>query len=387
MAKVLLCPSAFYPSLGGVEEVCRNLGRQLQAQGFEVAVAVNRHPSTLPEIEEVDGLPVHRFPLEYPNRSLQGIITAAKIPLHLGKFLSFVRSYAPDILHVICPSSTALYCRSVQEALGTKVVVTLSGELFMDANQLYQRSAFARHWLSQLLFSADAVTSCSQYVMDDAKARFHFSSGIERVIFNGIDLTEQPSPCKRTILNRPFVFGAGRLVRNKGFDWLLRSFKLLAEDSEVDLVLAGDGPAKLELEALARTLQIDGRVHFVGRQDRASIASLFEKCLFFVLPSPVEPFGIVCLEAMRAGKPIISANTGGPVEFIGDAGLFVPPLDVESLYEVMKQLCSDSDLLRQLGANAKTNVQSFDWTTIVDHYIEIYRALTTSAIKAEACVS
>lgn len=378
MTRILLSPSAFYPSLGGVEEICRNLALQLKAKGFEVAVAVNRHPDTLPEYEEIDGIQVHRFPFQYPNRSTSGLGPCLRFPSNAKKFLDFVKSYAPDVVHVICPSSNSLYCYLVKAVLKQKTLVTLQGEFFMDATNIYERSAFARFGARKLLRSADGVTACSQYVLDDAKNRFDFKQPIERVVFNGVDLSEQPDQSNGAHLPKRFILGIGRLVANKGFDVLLRAFERLAKaQNDVDLVLAGDGEARKSLEDLSKELELTQRVHFVGRQNREGVAKLFNSSLFFVLPSPVEPFGIVCLEAMRAGKPVVATNTGGPPEFIGDdvEGILVSPRDEEELFEAMQRLCNNSELVKRLGDAAAVQVQNFDWQKITEQYIDLYKLI------------
>lgn len=378
MTRILLSPSAFYPSLGGVEEICRNLALQLMAKNFEVAIAVNRFPASLAEHEELDGIQVHRFAFEYPSKTLSGLGPCLRLPKNAKNFFDFVEAYAPDLVHVICPSSNALYCWGAQALLKQKTLVTLQGEFFMDAHGLYQHSAFARFCTSKLLSGASGVTACSQYVMDDAKRRFAFNSPLEKVVFNGVDLGESSSSISTVKSRRPFILGIGRLVENKGFDSLLRAFKLLIDvENDIDLVLAGDGDSRSDLENLSSKLNLTERVHFVGRQDRAGVSDLFKSCLFFVLPSHLEPFGIVCLEAMRAAKPIIATNTGGPPEFIRNNidGLLVPPKDDVALFHAMEKLCSSADLQKSFGESVYLQVQNFDWSKITNQYIEIYNTL------------
>lgn len=379
MTRILLSPSAFHPSLGGVEEICRNLASRLKAKNFEVAIAVNRDPATLAEHEQIDGIDVHRFAFEYPSKTLTGLGPCLRFPQNTKKFVSFVKDYAPDLVHLICASSNSLYCYLTMAALKQKTLVTLQGEFFMDPNDLYERSAFARLCASHLLRKADGITACSQYVLDDAKKRFDFDRPIEEVIFNGVDLSEVPtseaSSSRKSWAERPFILGIGRLVANKGFDWLLRAFRHLASvRPDLDLVLAGDGDARQDLENLSKELNLTNRVHFVGRQGRAGVVDLFNSCQFFVLPSPLEPFGIVCLEAMRASKPLIATNTGGPPEFIRNEtdGFLVPPKDETALFQAMERLSLNKDLQKRFGENAFRQVQNFDWQKITEQYIEVY---------------
>lgn len=373
--RILLCPSAYHPSLGGVEEIARNLGKTLKANGHTVAIAVNLHPKSLPIHETLEEIEVYRFPFDYPNRSISGCLELLKMPLNLLTFIDFLKKFDPQIVHVICPSSNSLYCYAAKLLLGKKTLVTLQGEFFMDANDIYGRSPFARFGAQKLLSIADAVTACSDYVMSDAKRRFTFEPKIERIVFNGVDLDEQPTEITGEKLPTKFILAVGRLVQNKGFDDLILSLKELKEEySDVHLVIAGAGPALVELEALTTRHQLSERVHFVGRQNRGSITNLFNKCMFFVLPSHVEPFGIVCIESMRAGKPVVAANTGGPPEFINNElnGLLYAPRNVNSLAAALNRLCEDETLRIRLGVNALNIVPSFDWTVITRQYEKLY---------------
>lgn len=384
MSRILLSPSAFFPSLGGVEEIARNLAVRLRQEGHEVAIAVNQHPADLPAQEIIDGVAVHRMPFEYPSRSMEGLITASRSPLRIAQFLTFVQSYAPDIVHVICPSSNSLYCYTAKTILRTKLLVTLQGEFFMDAHAIYQKSAFARFCASQLLGAADAITACSQYVLDDAKNRFSFNAPIEEVVFNGVDLSEPISKANLQLPKKPYIFAIGRLVENKGFDYLMRAYKAMPKNNEVDLVIAGDGDAAESLKTLASELDLTAKVHFPGRQGRGEVAKYFKNSLFFVLPSHIEPFGIVCLEAMRAGKPVIATRAGGPPEFIEDGitGELVVSQNEEDLTRAMQKLCSDNKLVETMGRNARKKVDEFSWVTITRKYIELYDRLLGAAREA-----
>ncbi|HEY9679185.1 MAG TPA: glycosyltransferase family 4 protein [Drouetiella sp.] len=375
--RIVLCPSAYYPSLGGVEEICRNLAKTLAASGNQVVIAVNRHPEDLPASEHLHGVDVRRFPFKYPNRSVSGLRELLAMPINIANFLLFVQSYQPDIIHVICPSSNSLYCYVAKILFGKKLLVTLQGEFFMDAGDIYGKSAFARFGAQKLLEVADGVTACSNYVLTDAKNRFAFESPVEKVVFNGVDLNEKSVPIP-LVLPKKFVFGVGRLVENKGFDDLIAAYdKLRAVVPDVDLVIAGAGPYADKLKELCVDRNLNDRVHFVGRQDRASVSDLFSKCLFFVLPSHFEPFGIVCLESMRAGKAVIASDIGGPPEFIknNETGLLFEPRSIESLFEKMLALCSDDKLRETLGKNAKAMSKNFGWTEISKSYEALYEQI------------
>ena len=222
--RILLAPSAYYPSLGGVEEICRNLAVNLANDGFEVAVATNRYPSNLPEHEELYGVDVHRFDFYYPGRSASQLLQSGRCVAGFSKFRQFISDWRPEIVHVICPSVSALYLWAARSMIEYKTLVTFQGELFMDPHQIYLRSWLMREGLKRLLSVTDGVTACSKYVLDDVRTKYALAQSMQKVIFNGVDLEEQAPPNNEPVHDRPFILGLGRLVKNKGFDVLIEAF-------------------------------------------------------------------------------------------------------------------------------------------------------------------
>lgn len=378
MRKILLSPSAYYPSFGGVEEICRNLGAVLTELGFQVAIATHRNPDSLPEVESLHGMEVRRFDFYYPGRSTEHLSQSWRCIEGFFKFSRFIADWKPDLVHVICPSTNSLYCWAARSLSNFKLLVTFQGELFMDAQQFYDRTSIFPFGLRRLLSVADGITACSQYVLEDLHKKYNVPQQLQKVVFNGVDLAEIPIQKELSVHSRPFILGLGRLVSNKGFDVLIDAFSRIAEEIEdVDLIIVGEGETRPQLERLINEKVLESRVKLVGRKDRTEVAGYFNSCLFFVLPSPVEPFGIVCLEAMRAGKPVIATNTGGPPEFITPEidGLLVKPSDPESLASAMKELAKNQQKLEQMSKAALLNVHKFDWKAITSQYIEIYNRL------------
>ncbi len=145
----------------------------------------------------------------------------------------------------------------------------------MDASGLYQRSMLMRRLLRFLLRHAEMVTACSHQTLSEA-AEF---TGVElgprgSVIFNGVDVAAFRSSTPPVDDVPPYLFGIGRLVREKGFDVLIDAFARLPS-SDLRLVIAGEGPQRSELEAMAERVGVRERVSFVGRTDRAQTIHWF----------------------------------------------------------------------------------------------------------------
>ena len=380
--------SAFYPSLGGVEELCRQLAHEFRRAGHTAVVFTERWPRSLPDYEEYEGIPVHRIKFRVPAEGLKAKLGYAATTHRIRKHLfALLRRYAIEVLHVQCVSANAFYALEARTALGLPLVLTLQGELSMDANQLFERSKLARNILRRGLREAEAITGCSRQTLSEAEIFFGEPFGSRgRVVYNGIAANEAdkvapfPHP-------RPYILALGRHVPQKGFDVLLRAMSLLIKrEHPCDLILAGDGMEHAALKRLADQLSLGDHVIFPGRVDHPTALRLFAGCELFVLPSRHEPFGIVNLEAMAAGKPVVATRVGGVPEIVveGENGLLVAPEDPEALAEAIGRLLDDEALRRRLGVTGRAKAQRFSWTAIADEYLNVYRAVRSRSHPVDA---
>jgi glycosyltransferase involved in cell wall biosynthesis len=195
------------------------------------------------------------------------------------------------------------------------------------------------------------------------------------VVYNGVRMAEfdRAMPAE---FERPYVLAIGRHVVQKGFDVLLQAFREACDASDFgwDLVVAGDGPERNALIRQADELGIRPRVHFPGATDRDSTASLFKGCALFVLPSRHEPFGIVNLEAMAAGRPVVATAVGGVPEFVvdGQSGRLVRPDDPGELADAIRWAHDHPAESQAMGAIGYARACDFDWAEIERQYMAVY---------------
>lgn len=373
---VAIFASAFHPHFGGVEELVRQLAHQLRATAHGPAIFTNRWPKDLPAAEEFEGLPVRRWTFRVPERTFRQLTTSFIFGAStLRSVLGELRAMRSEVLHIQCVSSNTHYALAARRALGLPLVVTLQGELTMDAGGLFQKSKFAQSLLRRALTEAELITACSGKTLSDAEEFYGQSFGDRgRVIFNGASLTDFATATPY-VHPRPYIFAIGRLVPQKGFDVLLRAFA----DSGIashDVLIAGDGPDRAELEQLARSLDLSGRVHFLGRCDRSKVPSLFRGASFFVLPSRTdEGLPVVCAEAMAAGKAIVATRSGGTPEAVLDqrTGFIVPREDAPALTTALKRLADDAALRESFEEAGRARATLFSWPVIAAQYAEAYR--------------
>lgn len=178
------------------------------------------------------------------------------------------------------------------------------------------------------------------------------------------------APVARAALNTPdearVILALGRLHTNKAFDVLIRA---LASVPGAVLWLAGDGPERASLEALARSCGVEARVRFLGWRD--DVPALLSACDLLCCPSRHEPLGNVILEAFAHGAPVVAAASDGPRELIDDGvnGLLAPVDDPAALARALNRVLASRDLAAALAAGGRTLYQSsFTRAAVTDAY-------------------
>jgi rhamnosyl/mannosyltransferase len=174
----------------------------------------------------------------------------------------------------------------------------------------------------------------------------------------------------------PVALSVGRLVYYKGVDVLLDALSLT---KDLRLVIVGDGPLRQQLQLRALALGIDARIKWLGAISDRELVGAFSGADFFVLPSVerAEAFGLVQVEAMAAGLPVISTLLGTSVEFVnvdGRTGSVVPPRDATVLAEAMQLLSDDESRRRRLASGALQRAEDFREETLVERYRALYAA-------------
>lgn len=374
---IALFSSAYYPHVGGVEELVRQLSHAYRDMGHNAIVVTNQWPPTLPSHENHEGIAIYRLPMRLPEgKWKQRLKYRLTQPSTERQMLTILCRHAIDLIHVQCVSANGHYALLAKQALNLPIIVTAQGERTMDAGKIYERSPFINQVLRDLLGQASTITACSQDTLADIEAFYGQPFGSRSsVVYNGVRL-EDFAEQKPYMHPRPYILGIGRLVPQKGFDVLIDAF-VQSNLRTHDLLLAGEGPERDALQAQIERCDLRSRVHLLGRADRSTAVALFQGCSWFVLPSRMEPQGIVNLEAMASGKAVIASRVGGVPEIVldGETGILVPPGNVFALAETMSRLAADSDLRKRLGDQGQAKAQSFAWPVIAEKYLTLYQEL------------
>ncbi len=362
-------------------------------------------------VEVLDDLIVRRFPMPLPGRKWSSVYRSATIgPRTLLSLRNAVDAFRPDVLHVVCFGPNGAYATALARVTRLPLVVTLQGETMMDDSDIFEKSRTLRRALRKGIRSAAVVTGCSSFTLADAERRFELAPDRGVVIVNGVDLADahpgsatdpaghrsvesdrsdrsehpgqaEPDPGQAAGLDlpsRPYVLALGRVVQKKGFDLLLAAYA--ASDrarNTVDLVIGGAGPALEGLRSLADELGVADRVHFPGRLGRGQVALAMAGAEVFVMPSRLEPFGIVVLEGWRAGVAVMATTRGGPPEFVRDGidGVLVDPFDTASFAAALDKVLTDDDLRHSVAAAGRARVAEFAWPTVAERYRALYESV------------
>lgn len=368
--RILHWTDNFLPRIGGLEIFVRDLARAQRAAGHEVHICASPVPG-LPALETFPDYTVHRRAAESRSDSILADPRSLGVMARAGA--DFRRRLRPELVHVhLCglPSLVELIGRPADSApVLVTAHTTVDGPLLSPA--LTRR----------ILSSADLVATVSADLAAALEA--HLPGARERpyeVVLNGVaspDLAPSPlRPAGDTLL------AFGRVVPEKGFDLALRALALLP--AETRLVLAGDGPARPGLEALAAELGVASRIDFRGWVHPDEVPALIDTADCVLMPSRWrEPFGLVAVQAGQMGRPLVATRVGGLPEIVrdGETGLLVPPEDPAALAAAVLRLRTDPGFAARLGAAARRHTKEH---FSMDRCAADYSALYARLLRARA---
>ncbi|MCL5264947.1 MAG: glycosyltransferase family 4 protein [Chloroflexi bacterium] len=184
-----------------------------------------------------------------------------------------------------------------------------------------------------------------------------------------------PATRRKYGLNYPFVLSVGVIEPRKNLARLLQAYALLRlrPDFEHKLVIAGaKGWLCDDLFRMVQELRLSKDVVFLGHVSDADLVALYNLADVFAYPSLYEGFGFPVLEAMACGTPVVSSNSSSLPEVVGDAGLMVPPEDVEAIAGAIERMLSDSQLARDSRAKGLERAKGFTWHRAAERIMAVY---------------
>jgi glycosyltransferase involved in cell wall biosynthesis len=175
--------------------------------------------------------------------------------------------------------------------------------------------------------------------------------------------------------DEPIVLGVGRIVAEKGMDYLVRTFAKIGHRAK--LIIVGEGPALKSLKSLVQALDISEKVTFPGWLPRERLSEFYQNCTLVVIPSIApESFGMVGIEAMSYGKPVVAFDMGGVSEWLydGETGFLLTPRDEAGLREKINTLIDRPELAEQMGGKArKAVIKKFSPKRHVERLLSVFK--------------
>lgn len=365
--RITMVNKHYPPHLGGIEHHVRDLAEALAARGHAVrAIVANEAPTSV--VETVGGVEVVRL-----GRAFN--VSSAPVAFGMARALRGEADRA-ELLHLHSPYPWG-------ELEWLRAAPKLPSALTYHSDIVRQRVLLAGYapFLRRVLARVGRIIVSSPQMIEHSA----FLSPVAdkcRVVPFGIDPDEFTDPALEPLAQqiraqheRPIVLFVGRLIYYKGVDVLVRAMARV----DADLVVVGSGPLEGELRALARELGVEARLTVLPPLSRRELAAHYRAADLFCLPSVArsEAFGLVQLEAMAAGTPVVSTALPTGVPFVnqhGTSGLVVPPGDVDALADALRTLVEDEDLRARLGAQARERVRAeFTRDGMVERTLAVYR--------------
>jgi glycosyltransferase involved in cell wall biosynthesis len=350
---------------GGIQTYVLGLSKALAARGVKVHLFIIGQEL---EIEGIEVHPIKAFPVP---RLTAGLYTT--FALNAARH---VKRYDLDIIH-----GHSMYAGGYALAKRLPFVVTLHGTQLSELRATLETRPRPNHVLTDSFSmvmermaasKADLVIAVCKRHKEEIMEQYGIEEDRIRVVYEGIDVQRfSPSECK----GKDVLF-VGRLHQRKGLDRLLKAFKKVKEsDPEARLRIAGKGEGEKEYKALSRKLGIDDVVQFLGHVPDDVLPGLYTSSSLFIMPSYYEGFGLVLLEAMASGLPVLAGDTGVAPELVqnGKNGFIIDETDLHSrILEVL----SDEALKRDMGKRNRAIMEKdLSWDNVAGNMVKVYKEL------------
>ncbi len=363
----------YYPIIAGAEvfaqKVAENLAYNPKNKVFVITARSNR---SLPSFEIKSNVHIHRIVCPFFPHSF--------FLFSFLKALQFIKKHKIDLIHAHLAHYPGF--SAVLAGLLTKkpVIITTQGGDLLDYAETGQYASLLRPILIYTLSHANLVHAVSRYTMRMAK-----TLGAKKMILipNGVDI-EQFHPRasnldlkkKLGIKGEKIVLSVSRLTPKNGLSFLIRAAALINKKiPNVKFIIVGSGSEEKNLKKLTSQFKIDKNIIFTGYVPHEQIPEFMSIADVFLRPSVAEGFGIVFIEAMAAGIPVIATRVGGIIDIIqaGENGVLVEPKNSSQIADAIVKLLKNASLASELSRVGRKYVeQTYSWNIIFDKVKKMY---------------
>lgn len=381
--EVCIASAFFYPYQGGIETQLYEMIKRLHQNKFDIKVLSLVPKQDIPRLKEfpyAECVPVNAIRINLPKFSPPPVLIFS--PMELKR--KFERECSSiKIVHTF--NDVVGY--SIYSGRTNNVFIHSQHNVLKDGTDFFLWRFITNSVVEiskRYMQRCSRVVAVSRHAAKELKDYCDLSKDKIKVIPNGLDLKKfeyskraSEEFRKEMNLDRFFIFAAGRIVKEKGFQNLIRAISIMENKDKVILGIGGEGYYKKELTKLSRDLDV--KTVFFGFLRDEKLTGAFSACDVFVTPSLVrEPFGMVNIEAMSFEKPVIASSVGGIPEIVDDniTGLLYDPYDYKELAKKLEILYNDKKLRLNFGKNGRKKVErKYSWDVLVKEWIEFYKTL------------
>lgn len=402
MKRVLIFSLTYHPYIGGAEVAIREITDRLGAD-YVFDMVTLRFDSTLPAVEKIGNVTVHRIGFSVPrpsvsDRSMPILLKLAKVffPFTaLFRALSLRRKNSYDFVWAMMANQAgfaALFFKFLNPGI-PYLLELQDGRPFADMARR-RPILLPIWWLYRLVYlRADRIKVISHFLEKEVQGIGYV--GTVAVVPNGVDVSafsraipeDARSELKARLgkkMGDVFLFTASRLVLSRGVEDTIRALAYLPP--HVRLLIAGDGEDRKKLEDVAAKAGVAGRVQFLGHIRHDALPAYYQVSDIFVRPSIIEGFGNAFVEAFAAGLPVVATPVGGIPDFLSDpdadpdtepTGIFCKVRNPESVAAAVEKYMKDPILTERIKKNARElAARRYDWNGIAaDMKKRVFEAL------------
>jgi glycosyltransferase involved in cell wall biosynthesis len=370
---VLFLNYEFPPHCGGAGTATWFMARELARCGHTVHI-LTCGEETFGSRDIIDGVVIHRVHSWRRGTHESGLAGAASYLYYARRRLEeILNTHSFDCAHFFFGLPTGVLAPAWQRLTsGKPYIISLRGSDvpgYDSSPVLKQLHRLLRPLSSRILHGAASVIANSVSLQRLALVSY---PDIELgVITNAVSGTAFCPPGDDNARHEGRrLLCVSRLVKRKGLDTLIKALAR-CRTSDLQLVIAGEGPCEGNLLKLTRKLNLTDRVVFTGRVEGSALQKLYRSADCFVLPSISESFSMALLEAMSSGLPVVGSDVGGIPELVKDGvnGILVPPSQVNALAEAVDRMFIDQVRLKLIGAaNREKILRGYTWQAVVQQY-------------------
>lgn len=380
-------------SVGGIARHVQDLSEALVRGGHDVTVITADAPES-PEFENVHGVKVWRNYAGTPQaRDFLTWVMQLNFAMLQRAYQLRESGERYDVIHVhdwLGAYTGKVLKHAWRQPLVSTIHATEWGRNNGLHNDLQRYISDVEWWLA---YESWQVICCSQYMRSELMEVFQIPGDKISIIPNGVyPEAFQNGPAAEEVRWRfaapdeKVIFHVGRLVREKGLDVLIDALPyVLSQRSNTKLIIAGKGPHAESLAKHARAAGIENRIYFTGYIDDATRNGLYRLADMAVFPSLYEPFGIVALEGMAAGTPVIVSDCGGISEVVQHRvnGFKFATGDPKSLATQILYVLDHPEEMEQIRMNAQQTVMTeYDWDNIAETTLQTYGLIIDEAAES-----